>query len=120
MRCHQDIPSDTLIAHVDKECPKREDKAEFSADCAKCGTFDMPENPYFTGRLVREVIGCEDYVECEGHGGIKMSHCADCTLKAVTRRINFLRQWLNEDCITDPKKMVTSEEIRHWLFATKL
>ena len=29
--------------------------------------------------------------------------------------IGMLRQWLNEERITDPKKMVTSEEIKHWL-----
>lgn len=29
--------------------------------------------------------------------------------------IGMLRQWLNEDRITDPKKMVTNEEIKHWL-----
>ncbi len=32
------------------------------------------------------------------------------------KRIGFLRQWLNEDRITDNKKMVTNEEIEHWLF----
>lgn len=30
-------------------------------------------------------------------------------------RIWFLRQWLNEDCITDPKRMVTNEDLEHWL-----
>jgi hypothetical protein len=30
--------------------------------------------------------------------------------------IGMLRQWLNEDRITDPKKMVTSEVIKDWLF----
>ena len=29
-------------------------------------------------------------------------------------RIGFLRQWLNEDRITDGK-LVTNEEIKHWL-----
>jgi len=29
--------------------------------------------------------------------------------------IGMLRQHLNEHRITDPKKMVTSEEIKHWL-----
>ena len=33
----------------------------------------------------------------------------------VFRNIGHLRQWLNEDRITDPKKMVTNEELRHWL-----
>ena len=30
--------------------------------------------------------------------------------------IGALRQWLNEDRITDPKKMVTNEDIKYWLF----
>ena len=29
--------------------------------------------------------------------------------------ISNLRQWLNEDKITDPKKMVTNEDLKHWL-----
>ncbi len=29
--------------------------------------------------------------------------------------ISFLRQWLNEDRITDPEKMVTNEQIKKWL-----
>jgi len=33
------------------------------------------------------------------------------------REINIsnLRQWLNEDKITDPKRMVTNEDLKHWL-----
>ena len=34
-------------------------------------------------------------------------------------RISFLRQWLNEDRITDPKKMVTDKELAYWLFDMK-
>lgn len=33
----------------------------------------------------------------------------------MKRNIGMLRQWLNEDRITDPKKMVTNEEIEYWL-----
>lgn len=65
-------------------------------------------------------MDCIDYVECKGHGELKLSHCAECTLEAIRRRMGFLRQWLNEDRITDPKKMVTTEDIEHWLFKTKL
>lgn len=35
-------------------------------------------------------------------------------------RIGFLRQWLNEDRITDPKRMVTNEQIEHMLGITSL
>ena len=29
--------------------------------------------------------------------------------------IHMLRQWLNEDRITDPEKMITSQDIKDWL-----
>lgn len=31
------------------------------------------------------------------------------------KRIGALRQWLNEDRITDPHKMITNEQIKMWL-----
>ena len=30
------------------------------------------------------------------------------------KNISLLRQWLNEDRITDPKKMITNEQILTW------
>ena len=30
--------------------------------------------------------------------------------------IGMLRQWLNEDRITDIDKLITSEDIKHWIF----
>ena len=36
-------------------------------------------------------------------------------MKTTELAIGMLRQHLNENCITDPKKMVTNEEIKHWL-----
>lgn len=30
-------------------------------------------------------------------------------------RIGMLRQWLNEDRITDSKKLVTNEDLIYWL-----
>lgn len=33
----------------------------------------------------------------------------------LEKNIGALRQWLNEDRITDPSKMVTNEEILSWL-----
>ena len=30
-------------------------------------------------------------------------------------RISFLRQWLNEDRIDNPKKMVSNADIKYWL-----
>lgn len=34
---------------------------------------------------------------------------------SLEQAVGFLRQWLNEDRISDPARMVTSEEIMHWL-----
>ena len=36
--------------------------------------------------------------------------------KEIDKNIGMLRQWLNEDRIDDPLKMIDSEDIRHWLF----
>lgn len=33
----------------------------------------------------------------------------------LVEKVGFLRQWLNEDRITDPNKMVTNEELLEWL-----
>ena len=33
----------------------------------------------------------------------------------INLRIGMVRQWLNEDRITDPKKMITNEDLKHWL-----
>lgn len=35
--------------------------------------------------------------------------------EAVRENVGMLRQWLNEDRIIDPKKMVTNEDLLHWL-----
>ena len=36
-------------------------------------------------------------------------------MKNTEQKIGMLRQWLNEDRITDPDKMVTNEQIKIWL-----
>ena len=33
----------------------------------------------------------------------------------LVQNVGFLRQWLNEDRITDPNKMITNEDILRWL-----
>lgn len=54
--------------------------------------------------------------------GIEITPAIDRAIKAIIkqsapseRNIGFLRQYLNEDHITDPKKMVTNEDIKYWL-----
>lgn len=36
-------------------------------------------------------------------------------LQQIDSKIGFLRQWLNEDRVTDPRKLVKSEQISNWL-----
>lgn len=92
LRCHLDIARKDFITHIEVTCTKKGEEPGFSKDCAKCLTFDMPDNPYFKRT----------------------------TIEDVKRRAGFLRQWLNEDRIKDPNKMVTTEDILYWLFETKL
>lgn len=47
-----------------------------------------------------------------------LSRVREETIAKSQASIGFLRQWLNEDRITDPNKMVTNEDLRHWLFET--
>ena len=37
------------------------------------------------------------------------------TIEIGKTNISMLRQWLNEDRITEPKRMVTNEDIIYWL-----
>ena len=37
------------------------------------------------------------------------------TLKRLEERVGMLRQWLNEDRITDPEKLITNYDIKYWL-----
>ena len=36
------------------------------------------------------------------------------TVEDMLAKLGFMRQWLNEDRITDPKKMVSTEELAYW------
>ena len=40
-------------------------------------------------------------------------------IQLISNRIGQLRQWLNEDRITDPVKMVTNEQLKVWLLPEK-
>jgi hypothetical protein len=37
----------------------------------------------------------------------------------IKTNISLLRQWLNEDRITDPSKMVTNEQLERWLLSSE-
>ena len=45
---------------------------------------------------------------------IVQKHVEDMRRKCVVN-VGMLRQWLNEDRITDTKRLVTNEDIEHWL-----
>lgn len=53
------------------------------------------------------------YWECAEH--YIHRNCHSTTQKKEKMGVGFLRQWLNEDRITDPKKMVTNEELLVWI-----
>lgn len=40
---------------------------------------------------------------------------AEAPITTNLRNIGMLRQWLNEDRISDPEKMITNEDIASWL-----
>ncbi len=51
---------------------------------------------------------------------LKCCLCEETNPKIIPRsklleKIGMLRQWLNEDKITEPKEMITNEDIKHWL-----
>lgn len=48
---------------------------------------------------------------------VSSAYLAGVEKKIPEVNISMLRQWLNEDRITDPKKMVSNEEIKHWLLS---
>ncbi len=37
-------------------------------------------------------------------------------LEELEKRIGMMRQWINEDRITDPSKSITNQQIKKWLF----
>ena len=43
-------------------------------------------------------------------------YLTDIELNKLKRNIGLLRQWINEDRIDDPDKMITNEQIKNWLF----
>ena len=65
------------------------------ADCPICSTGKLTDCPKY--RSMSEECRVEDKA------------------KAMNERIGMLRQWLNEDRITDPKKMITNDDIKYWL-----
>jgi len=63
------------------------------------------------------------YIWSKGKDGIKLEKGIK-RMKALfnkeqTKNVGFLRQWLNEDRITDVKRMVTNKELLSWFPNTK-
>lgn len=40
-------------------------------------------------------------------------------MERIGENIGMLRQWLNEDRITDTKRLVSNDDIKHWIFINK-
>jgi len=47
------------------------------------------------------------------------SSSREATLKEVKQNMGLMRQWLNEDRITDGQKMVSNEELEAWLLTAE-
>ena len=63
----------------------------------------------FRGKTFSSTKDAEDWLAG------KISSLLEIQKKEMGINIGQLRQWLNEERITDPKKMVTSEEIKVFL-----
>lgn len=69
------------------------------------------------------ILGCsekhcrKDTKECceKCYEVILVTQTSSSVIEEMRVRIGMLRQWLNEDRIDDPKKMVNNEDIEHWL-----
>jgi hypothetical protein len=62
--------------------------------------------------LIQEIADCFSGAGIHYHAGKLRTILSRTISKAdLIQRVSFLRQWLNEDRITDPKRMVTNEEI---------
>ena len=65
---------------------------------------------YCHGSMVNQSYG-HDSVCCSDMNGIVINKPEN----KLKSQIGLLRQWLNEERITDPKKMVTNEDIASFL-----
>lgn len=89
--------------------------------CKIMDEYTHPDDNDWNHERVNAVIAYldETHQEPKNHSHPQNTNCTAC--EPVTKKENFevrigmLRQWLNEDIITDPKKMVTNEEIKYWL-----
>lgn len=86
-----------IIQYLDEaSCHQEEKKC-----CDRC--YSTFENPHTIGCINTECL-CHQR-ESEKSEEVKTTHL----------KIGMLRQWLNEDRITDTSKMVSSDEITYWL-----
>lgn len=66
-------------------------------------------------KTFREKFGYENLVGAERERFEHQESFIESLLRKQAEKVGFLRQWLNEDRITDPRKMVTNEEIEFML-----
>ena len=78
----------------------------------KIKDFSFYKNPD-TGNNALDLTGMREIIEqaLKEYGEFIRQQ----TLDNVESKIGFLRQWLNEDRITDVNKMVDNEQIKYWL-----
>lgn len=88
-----------------------------TSDFDKFCNTSSPEDALREGVAMSELPEKESHQECAC--GFAWSHTEKHAplpeIKTTIQNIGMMRQWLNEDRITDPKNMVTNEDILHWL-----
>ncbi len=90
---------ESLIQEIEEKCPHSDKYVHISKEST------CPHGSYNFGCAV-----CLDE-----YGAKKVQE----EKERITKRVWFLRQWLNEDRITDPNKLVTNEDLIGWLYDTR-
>jgi hypothetical protein len=98
-----------------------------------CPKGDCKELTDYQKRIeeIMEKYADEEYLNSEENGNYKtdrhikkmvalLQEVRSEERKRIRKNIGFLRQYLNEDRITNDKKMVTNETLELWLFTDKL
>ena len=115
----KDIEKITDASHrqIDWDC----DHSLWSKRCAKCSTIlESDRQINFetipTKQLIGNFDGAPVYIDSTDEHTIEMAKQLTTAFQKLRKNIGMLRQYLNEDRISDPKKMVTNEDLNYWLF----
>jgi hypothetical protein len=113
-----------------KECNRVKN---VTCDCKECVSTPPTDSNWETNFEVSKYnmafVGMTEKDIEDGHNWIKMfikqtiqqerQKERQKMIGEIDKNIGMLRQWLNEDRITEPSKMVENDEIRHWLIKNK-